>query len=161
MVLSVSVAVAYLLSVPLACASASSWLPSSVLLRVRPTGLRSLRRSLLFASTSRFSPPHGDQLHGSSLVRYSPSRSVPRQCHSQRRPTGFGTGVLLMPVSLFYFAGARPGPFLSKLGSTLLGRLWPRKFGPRHQSVLHLGHDVFYVHRFRVLLHSGDKGPLS
>ena len=52
-------------------------------------------------------------------------------------------------------------PILIQLGSTLLGRLWPRKFKPRHQSVLHLGHDVFHVYRFRVVLHSRDKGPLS
>jgi MFS family permease len=50
---------------------------------------------------------------------------------------------------------------LTRFGSTLLGRSWPRKCRSGHQSVLPLGFDVFHMHHFRVLLHSRDKGSLS
>ena len=128
------VAVAYLLLAPLVCASASSSLPSLALPRHRATSLRSLRRSLWFAFTYLSSPPHGDQSHGSSLARYTLSKSVPRRCLSQRRPTGFGTGLSLMPVSLIF---ARSGRFLSNMVAPYLV-----DSGPGNAN---LGTKVFYI----------------
>jgi hypothetical protein len=62
--------------------------------------------------------------------------------------------------SLFFRACAF-WQILIQFGSTLLGRLGPRKCRPRHQSVFHLGHDMFHVHHFCIFLHSRDKGSLS
>jgi hypothetical protein len=78
----------------------------------RATSLHNLHWSRLFASTSLSSPPHGDPSPGSSLARSSLSKSVPRQCHSQSHPTGFGTGLSPIPVSIFPYSGACSRPFL-------------------------------------------------
>ena len=62
---------------------------------------------------------------------------------------------------LFCAASRSRHTFLYDLGSALFGRFWPWKCGPRDQSVLHLGYNVFHVHHLRVLLHSRDEGSLS
>jgi hypothetical protein len=76
------------------------------------------------------------------MARYTPSKSGPKQCRSQRRLSGLGTFlVYLFPVSLL------PGLSLSHvcarfsahvlgqhIRSTLYGRLRPWKCKPRHSA---------------------------